>query len=118
MAGSGRIVGPGHGEALAVIGGGADPNAPNAALPAAGRIPSDIDIVAEVAVQVGIGRNHGLVVEIAAASLEAKECGGGIRPATVGGAGHRHFRSVHAKTITEEDHDVAVIEIPAGIEGE
>src|SRR5207245_10542255 len=99
LAGPGRMVGPGQGEALAVIGGGADPNAPNAALPAAGRIPGDIDIVAEVAAQVGIGRNHGLVVEIAAASLEAKECGGRISSATGGGAGNRHFRSVHAKRV-------------------
>src|SRR2546423_3573116 len=51
---------------------------------AAGRVPSDVHAVAERAADIRIRGDHGLIVEMAAAVLEAEVGDGWIRLAAVG----------------------------------
>src|SRR3954452_3333880 len=63
-AGSFRIVGAGYGEGDAVIAGARHAHAAAAGRAAAGRVPSDVDVVAEGRVDVRVGGDHRLVVEV------------------------------------------------------
>src|ERR1019366_10016430 len=93
---------------------------PPAAGPAAGRIPRHIDVVAEGAFEVGVGGDHGLVVEVVLATGEGKEGDVRVRHPTVAGTRHRHLGAVDgafASAVAEEDNNVAVKHVSTCVEG-
>src|SRR5579864_2223878 len=112
-AGSAGIIRTGNAECCPVIGGCGNPNPP-AGRAAGSGIPGEVEIIAERAERVGIGRDHGLVVEMILARLEAEEVYGGPGLAAVGGARNRHLRTVDVAG-AEEHHDVAIKHVPLGV---
>src|SRR5579864_222806 len=110
---SAGIIRTGNAERCPVIGGCGNPSPP-AGRAAGSGIPCQIEIVAERAERVGIGRDHGLVVEMILARLEAEEVYGGPGLAAVGGARNCHLRSVNVAR-AEEHHDVAIKHVAPGV---
>src|SRR5258708_688980 len=97
---------------------GSNPNSPTGRTPGSG-IPSQVHIIAEGTARVGIGGNHGLVVEVILARPEAEEVYAGISLAAVGRARNRHLRAVDPPKIrTEENHDVPIKHVAAGVESQ
>src|SRR6266851_8608536 len=97
---------------------GSNPDSPTDRTPGSG-IPSQVHIIPEGTARIGIGGNHGLVVEVILARLEAEEVYAGISLAAIGRARNRHLRAVDpAKIRTEENHDVPIEHVAAGIENQ
>src|SRR5260370_34524163 len=97
---------------------GSTPNSPTGRTARSGS-PSQVLIIAEGTARVGIGGNHGLVIEVILARLEAEEVYPGISWAAIGRARTRHLRAVDpAKIRTEENHDVPIKHVAAGVESQ
>src|SRR5260370_39010150 len=97
---------------------GSNPNSPTGRTARSG-IQSQVHIIGEGTARFGIGGNHGLVIEVILARLEAEEVYVGISLAAIGRARNRHLRAVDpAKIRTEENHDVPIKHVAAGIENQ
>src|SRR5260370_32345006 len=95
---------------------GSNPNSPTGRTAGSG-IPGEVHVIAEGTARVGIGCNHGLVVEVILARLEAEEVYAGISLAAIGRARNRHLRAVDPPN-TEENHDVPIKHVAAGVESQ
>src|SRR5260370_3024044 len=97
---------------------GSNPNSPTGRTAGSG-IPGEVHVIAEGTAGVGIGCNHGLVVEVILARLEAEEVYSGISLAAIGRARNRHLRAVDpAKIRTEENHHVPIKHVAPAAENQ
>src|SRR5882672_6812440 len=90
------------------VGGAREADAAVDGVSSTGGIPSHVDAVAEEARWIGVGRNHGLVIEVVRAALKSKQSELRVALATVGRARHRHLRTVDAIARAEIHDDVAI----------
>src|SRR2546423_14153785 len=69
---------------------------------------------------IGVGGNHGLVVEVIGAGSKTEKVHAGEALAAIGGASHRHLGSVDALlvAVAEKYHDIAVEKTAARVEGQ
>ena len=91
LAGTGRIVNASETKSRTGIRRASEVDATVSSIAPAGSIPSHVNTIAERACRIGVGGNHGLVIEVVRAALKSKQGELRIAHAAVGGTRHCHL---------------------------
>src|SRR5437764_7561789 len=109
------MTGASHAKARNVIGRSSNANT-TASRSASRGVPRDVNVVAKGAIKIRVGGDHRLVIEMTTPAFQAEKRHARISRAAVGRTRDRHFGSINSVAVPEEDDDVAVKYVAAGVE--